>query len=500
MRNIKVRVHKSSANLKKEDQLAWKIAEIASDKAPLNEEAVDMVINRIIDNASVAIASFQRRPVISAREMALTHPRENGATVFGIDSNKKFHCEWAAWANGTAVRELDFHDTFLAADYSHPGDNISPILAVAQQKNLNGIDLIKGIITGYEVQVDLVKGICLHEHKIDHIAHLGPSVAAGIGSLLNLDTETIYQSIQQALHTTVSTRQSRKGEISSWKAFAPAHAGKLAIEAVDRAMRGEGAPSPIYEGEDSVIAYVLSGPKAKYTVPLPKVNEEKKAILETYTKEHSAEYQSQALIDLARRLNKKIKNISNIKKIEIHTSHHTHNVIGTGANDPQKMDPNASRETLDHSIMYIFAVALEDGKWHHIDSYTPERSNKKSTLDLWRKIKTFEDKKWTKKYHDPNPNKKCFGGRVIIKMKDGSKIAEEISVADAHPNGKNPFKRKDYINKFKTLTKYIINEEESNRFLNDVQNLRNMAKSELHKLNIKVKLDQKNSIFKKAIF
>ena len=500
MRNIKVRVHKSSANLKKEDQLAWKIAEIASDKAPLNEEAVDMVINRIIDNASVAIASFQRRPVISAREMALTHPRENGATVFGIDSNKKFHCEWAAWANGTAVRELDFHDTFLAADYSHPGDNISPILAVAQQKNLNGIDLIKGIITGYEVQVDLVKGICLHEHKIDHIAHLGPSVAAGIGSLLNLDTETIYQSIQQALHTTVSTRQSRKGEISSWKAFAPAHAGKLAIEAVDRAMRGEGAPSPIYEGEDSVIAYVLSGPKAKYTVPLPKVNEEKKAILETYTKEHSAEYQSQALIDLARRLNKKIKNISNIKKIEIHTSHHTHNVIGTGANDPQKMDPNASRETLDHSIMYIFAVALEDGKWHHIDSYTPERSNKKSTVDLWRKIKTFEDKKWTKKYHDPNQNKKCFGGRVIIKMKDGSKIAEEISVADAHPNGKNPFKRKDYINKFKTLTKYIIDEEESNRFLNDVQNLRNMAKSELHKLNIKVKLDQKNSIFKKAIF
>ena len=501
MRNIKVRVHKSSANLKKEDQLAWKIAEIASDKAPLNEEAVDMVINRIIDNASVAIASFQRRPVISAREMALAHPKENGATVFGVDSNQKFHCEWAAWANGTAVRELDFHDTFLAADYSHPGDNISPILAVAQQKNLNGIDLIKGIITGYEVQVDLVKGICLHEHKIDHIAHLGPSVAAGIGSLLNLDTETIYQSIQQALHTTVSTRQSRKGEISSWKAFAPAHAGKLAIEAVDRAMRGEGAPSPIYEGEDSVIAYVLSGPKAKYTVPLPKVNEEKKAILETYTKEHSAEYQSQALIDLARGLNKKIKNISDIKKIEIHTSHHTHNVIGTGANDPQKMDPKASRETLDHSIMYIFAVALEDGKWHHIDSYTPERANTKSTVELWKKIKTSEDKKWTKKYHDPNPNKKCFGGKVVIKMKDGSKIAEEISVADAHPNGKNPFKRKDYINKFKTLTNGIIETSESERFLNDVQNLRNLNKSELHKLNIKVKSDlQKNTSSNKGIF
>ena len=86
--------------------------------------------------------------------------------------------------------------------------------------------------------------------------------------MLNLKTETIYQAIQQALHVTVSTRQSRKGEISSWKAFAPAHAGKLAIEAVDRCMRGEGAPSPIYEGEDSVIAYSLSGPDKIYAITL----------------------------------------------------------------------------------------------------------------------------------------------------------------------------------------------------------------------------------------
>jgi len=501
LRNIKVKVYPSKAKLKKEDQLAWKIAEIASDNAPLNANSIDMVINRIIDNAAVAIASFQRQPVISARNMALAHPREQGATVFGINSNQRFHCEWATWANGTAVRELDFHDTFLAADYSHQGDNIPPILAVAQQNNLSGIDLIRGIITGYEIQVNLVKGICLHKHKIDHIAHLGPSVAAGIGSLLKLNTETIYQSIQQALHTTISTRQSRKGQISSWKAFAPSHAGKLAMEEENREMRGEGYTSPRYEGEDSVIAYVLSGPKAKYTVPLPKINEEKKAILETYTKEHSAEYQAQAWIDLARSLNKKIDNISNIKKIEIHTSHHTHNVIGTGANDPQKMDPNASRETLDHSIMYIFAVALEDGNWHHINSYTSQRANKKSTVDLWKKIKTFEDKKWTKKYHDPNPKKKCFGGRVVIKMKDGSKIEDQLGIADAHPNGKSPFKRQIYIKKFKTLTANIIDQKESERFLEDVQNLKEINKSELHKLNVEVVSDlleqrsSKNSIF-----
>ncbi len=500
MRNIKVKVYPSASKLKKKQQLAWKIAEIASDKAKLNEDAINMVINRIIDNASVAIASLNRKPVVSARQMALAHPRKNGATVFGINSKKKYDCEWAAWANGTAVRELDFHDTFLAADYSHPGDNIPAILAVAQQKKMSGKDLIRGILTGYEVQVNLVKGICLHEHKIDHIAHLGPSVAAGLGSLLKLSTDIIYQSVQQALHTTVSTRQSRKGEISSWKAFAPAHAGKLAIEAVDRCVRGEGAPSPIYEGEDSVIAYVLSGPKAKYTVPLPNINEEKKAILETYTKEHSAEYQSQALIDLARSMHERIDNISKIKSIEIHTSHHTHYVIGTGAKDPQKMDPKASRETLDHSIMYIFAVALEDGKWHHVNSYTPRRANRKSTVALWRKIKTYEDKKWTKRYHDRDPNKKSFGGRVVIKMKDGSKIVDEISVADAHPGGNRPFERSNYIEKFQTLTQGIITANESERFLKVVQNLRKLKSGELTKLNVEVKGKLLRTKSKKAIF
>ncbi len=500
MKTHLVKTYPSKFNFHKKKHLAWKIAEIASDNARLNKECVEMVINRIIDNASVAIASLNRGPVITSREMALKHPRKNGATLFGVDSKKKFDCEWVAWSNGTAVRELDFHDTFLAQDYSHPGDNIPPLISVAQQNKKSGLDLLRGIITAYEIQVNLVKGICLHKHKIDHIAHLGPSVAAGIGSMLKLNTETIYQSVQQSLHTTISTRQSRKGEISSWKAFAPAHAGKLAIEAVDRAMRGEGAPSPIYEGEDSVIARILDGKNAKYFVPLPKINEPKKAILETYTKEYSAEYQSQALIDIAKKLNKKISNLNNIKKIDIYTSHHTHYVIGTGANDPQKMDPNASRETLDHSIMYIFAVALEDADWHHVKSYTKKRSNKKSTIKIWKSIVTHEDKKWTKKYHNPDPKKKSFGAKVIITMNNGKKITESLERADAHPYGARPFRRINYINKFLTLTKNILDKKESDRFLKTVQKLKILKAGQLDELNLNVNKNKLRKNLKKGIF
>src|SRR5690606_4208644 len=141
-----------------------------------------------------------------------------------------------------------------------------------------------------------------------------------------------------------------------------------------------------------------------------------------------------------------------IERIVLHTSHHTHYVIGSGANDPQKYDPNASRETLDHSIPYIFAVALQDGQWHHERSYAPERATRPDTIELWRKIATEEDAEWTRKYHSPDPSEKAFGGRVEIDLADGSRTVAEIAVADAHPLGARPFGRADYVAKFRTLT------------------------------------------------
>jgi 2-methylcitrate dehydratase len=427
--------------------------------------------------------------VVAARSQALAHPYSPGSTVFGESPDRRASPEWAAWANGVAVRELDFHDTFLAAEYSHPGDNIPPIVAVAQhvamRTGLTGNDIVRAITTAYEIQVDLARGISLHKHKIDHVAHLGPSAAAGLGTLLGLPTETIFQAIGQALHTTTATRQSRKGEISTWKAYAPAFAGKMAVESVDRAMRGQTSPTPIYEGEDGVIAWMLDGPDARYTVPLPAPGEAKRAILATYTKEHSAEYQAQAWIDLARRLHSEHPELlapGAIERIVIHTSHHTHYVIGSGSNDPQKYDPRASRETLDHSIPYIFTVALQDGVWHHVDSYTPERAGRADTVELWRRVTTTEDEEWTRRYHSVDPAEKAFGGRVEIELADGSTVTDSIAVADAHPLGARPFAREQYIEKFRALAEGIVEEASIERFLDAAERLPQLRAEELGEL------------------
>ncbi|MBF6196246.1 2-methylcitrate dehydratase PrpD [Nocardia sp. CDC186] len=487
MKNHLVRTHRSAEHFPREEHLAWRIAEVAADPVAVVPETEEMIVNRIIDNAAVAAASVTRRPVANARAQALAHPYRPGATVFGVGG--RYAPEWAAWANGVAVRELDFHDTFLAAEYSHPGDNIPPVLAVAQHAGRSGRDLIRGLATGYEIQVDLTRAICLHEHKIDHVAHLGPSAAAGIGTLLGLDTETIYQAVGQALHTTTATRQSRKGEISSWKAYAPAFAGKMAVEAVDRALRGESAPAPIWEGEDGVIAWLLGGPEKEYSVPLPGPGEPKRGILDTYTKEHSAEYQSQAPIDLARRMRERIGDLDRIASIVLYTSHHTHVVIGTGSNDPQKFDPKASRETLDHSVMYIFAVALQDGVWHHERSYAPERAQRPDTVALWRKISTAEDPEWTRRYHSTDPKEKAFGARAEVTLHSGEVIVDELAVADAHPLGARPFARDQYIAKFRALADGVVDPAEQDRFLDIAQRTGALSADELPQLNLTVSDD-----------
>ena len=491
MKNFILRVSPAGKFLPKDKQLAYKLAEAALDPAPLSKEAEEEAINRLIDNAGVAAAALQRPAVSRARDQALAHPllpelskKGGGASLFGVSGKARFSPEWAAYANGVAVRDLDFHDTFLAADYAHPADNIPPVLAVAEHLKLSGADLLRAVIAAYEIHISLVKGICLHKHKVDHTAHLCPAQTAGIGALISMETEALYQAIQQAVHLSCASRQSRKGVISSWKACAPAFTGKLAAEAVDRALRGERSPSPIYEGEDSIVARFLDGPGACYEIPLPEPGEAKRQILESYTKAHSAEYQAQAFIDLAFELKPLIKDLSAVKQIVLKTSHHTHFVIGTGSKDPEKFDPEAGRETLDHSLMFIFAVALQDGEWSHELSYKPERARRADTVALWRKIKTCEEAFWTQKYCQPDPAKKAFGGEAEIHLSDGSLIRRRKELADAHPFGKSPFKRPDYIKKFQTLTEGVLSEKERDRFLDAAQNLRNIKAGGLTALNI----------------
>ena len=183
-------------------------------------------------------------------------------------------------------------------------------------------------------------------------------------------------------------------------------------------------------------------------------------------------------------MRQKIPDTESIESITLHTSHHTHAVIGTGSNDPQKMDPSASRETLDHSAMYIFAVALQDGSWHHEKSYAPGRASRPDTVALWKKIRTLEDPEWNRRYHHPDPAKKAFGARAVVALKNGEIVEDELSVANAHPSGARPFGREDYIRKFEALAEEVATGAERRRFTGAAQGLEGLGAGELSALGI----------------
>ena len=96
--------------------------------------------------------------------------------------------------------------------------------------------------------------------------------------------------------------------------------------------------------------------------------------------------------------------------------------------------------------------------------------------------------------------KKSFGAKVIITLNNGKKIIEQQDRADAHPYGSRTFKRKNYIKKFLTLTKNILDKKESDRFLKTVQNHKKLKSGQLDKLNIEIKKSTLKRNLKKGIF
>ena len=94
-----VEVQPAGGVLDRDDQLAWWLAEVATDPVEVDDDVAEMIVNRVIDNAGVAMASIRRTPVVNARAQALAHPAAPGASVFGAPESARVSCEWAAWAN-----------------------------------------------------------------------------------------------------------------------------------------------------------------------------------------------------------------------------------------------------------------------------------------------------------------------------------------------------------------------------------------------------------------
>jgi 2-methylcitrate dehydratase len=209
---------------------------------------------------------------------------------------------------------------------------------------------------------------------------------------------------------------------------------------------------------------MLGGPDACYHVSLPAPGEALGAILQTFTKAHAAVNHAQAFIDLAFELRAGV-DLSRVREVVVRTNSAVHNIVGSGANDPEKLNPDASRETLDHSLSYTVAVALEDGWFHHERSYAHERAHRPGTIALWRKVRSVLDPVWEARYRQARPERPALGGQLELHLDDGRVIAGEKPVADAQIGGARTMDRTGYEQKFRALAGPIVEAEVLEAFL-----------------------------------
>lgn len=403
----------------------------------LPEATAHEVKRRILDSIGVAIAGLDGDAPTAARAYAADLPDRNGATIWG--SRLWASPEVAGFANGVAVRYLDFNDTYLSSEPLHPSDAIAPLMALAERRDRPANDLVAAIATAYEVSVTLCDSASLRTHGWDHVNYLGIGVACAAGLLLGLPVERIEHAVSIATVPHAAMRETRAGELSMWKGAAAANAARNAVFATLLAEKGMTGPARPFEGDMAFVRQLLYGEGFDEDV-LSRLGAKAppRRILDTHIKFWPVEYHAQSAVDAALQFSKGfLLDADRIKSIEIDTFDAAYQII---AKDPEKWDPK-TRETADHSLQYIVVAALLDGEVTS-RTFEPERFRDPRTLGILKeRVIVREDPELSAGYPEGIPN------RITVTTTGGDREVREIR----HPRGhaRNPMTDEEVVAKYR---------------------------------------------------
>src|SRR5437016_6643056 len=344
----------------------------------LSKDVVHEVKRRVIDSLGCALGAWNEEPCVIARKVASDFSARQGSTIIG--TNHKAPPDWAAFANGCCIRYFDYNDTYLSKEPAHPSDNISAALAVAESVAATGRELITAIALAYEVQCRFCDAASIRARGWDHVTYGTFSTALASAKLMKLDPKNTRHAVNIAGVAGAAMRQARVGELSHWKGVAFATAARHGVFSALLARAGMTGPGPIFEGQmgfEKQLGVSLGNVGEKFAIPFPKTGDGPAAmILNTSIKYWPAEYHSQSAIEAAWSLRKQIDQLAEVKSVTIESHDAAVDIIGS---EPEKWRP-ATRETADHSLPYITAIALIDGEVTE-EQFQPERFQDRK---MWR--------------------------------------------------------------------------------------------------------------------
>jgi 2-methylcitrate dehydratase len=411
-----------------------------------------------VDSFACAIAAIDSPTAVVARELAAEAGGSFGATAIG--SPGRTTVELAAFVNTILVRYLDFNDMYFTArgGGGHPSDLIATALAVGEGEQSSGLEVVEAVALGYEINGALAGSVWLRERGWDQGLNVVAAASMMAGRLMHLDPERLGHALALAVTPNVPVRQTRIGHLSMWKGAATAGAVRNGIFAARLASKGMTGPPKPYEGASGIWDQV-TGP---FELQLP-VSAYESVIEDIHTKIRPAEYNAQGPLDLILDVRDSLS-LDAIEDIELETYHLAFHEIGS---DAAKWDPR-TRETADHSLPYLMAVALVDGRIDR-ESCAPERVLDPSLRPLMAKIRIVDNPEFTERFPAQ------ITSRLTVTLHGGAVVIRET----AYPRGhrRNDVSDDELSTKFRDATSSLgaDDQDRADRLLGALWSIQDVA-------------------------
>jgi 2-methylcitrate dehydratase len=371
---------------------------------------VHAVKARFVDSVGVALAALDAPTVKAARRLVAPVKTGPRARLFGtLDTVPP---DLAAFVNGAMVRYLDMNDAYTRASTAHPSDNIPALLAVAEAVGASGRDLILATVICYEIHCRFCEAVPFFSRGWDQSLAASPALALATARLLRLKPAQMRDALAIAAAESLSTRQTRTGELSMWKGLAGPSAARQGVFAAFAAKAGVTGPQDSYDGKHGIWQQTMGGPQR---IPIPtSFKRHTFAIRQTNIKIFPVRDGIQVPVRTMMKLRERC-DPNAVTKLRIDSYRHA---FERWAPDPAFRNPT-TRETADHSLPFCLAAALLDG------AITPRTFLRKRFLDadihaLMKKMEL---------HYDPAFDEVAPGTRscrLTATLKDGASVSAEL--------------------------------------------------------------------------
>jgi 2-methylcitrate dehydratase len=403
----------------KPDQVLVKIADYATKYAIRSAEAYDTARYCLMDTLGCGFEALEYpacTKLLGPIDPETVTPR--GAKVPG--TRYQLDPVQAAFSIGAMIRWLDFNDTWLAAEWGHPSDNLGGILATADWLSRHGRpllvkDVLTAMIKAHEIQGVLALENSFNRVGLDHVVLVKVASTAVVAPMLGCSYDQVVNAVSQAWVDGQSLRTYRHApNTGSRKSWAAGDATSRAVRLALISKTGEmGYPSVLTAKTWGFYDVLFKGKPFRFQRPFGSYVMENVLFKISFP----AEFHSQTAVECAMQLHPQVRHrIDDIKKITIRTHEAAMRII-------DKKGPLDNPADRDHCIQYMVAVPLLFGRLTAGDY--EDAVAKDPRIDRLRaKIVCREDKRFTKDYHDPK--KRSIANALTVVFKDGTKLKEVV--------------------------------------------------------------------------